>query len=98
MSDFIRNLRGRALEHWYAWRERRQAEGLRPVSGSREGHHRNRRVAIAVVVLLALYYPVGMLIYNRIDDDTSFQPSAEFVVPGGSKAVSTVVALVSREA
>jgi hypothetical protein len=60
----------------------------------------DRRVpALAVVAfLVVLYYPVGMLLYNRIDDNVDFQPSAAFVVQGGSKAVASAAALASREA
>jgi hypothetical protein len=49
---------------------------------------------IAVVVLL-LYYPVGALIIENIDDDPQFGPRN--VVPGESRAVAVAAALVTRE-
>lgn len=99
MSDFMRALRERgrswrdgAINRWDAWRERRGRTGAEAAPGA------PLRLVIAVLALLALYYPLGMLVYNRIDDDVDFQPPAAFVVPGGSKAVATAAALVSREA
>lgn len=93
MTDLLRKVRGAIVERWDRWRERRAAG----VSTADNGFP-VRGIVIAVVVIVALYYPVGMLIYNRIEDDTNFQPPPQFVVANGSKAVSTAAALVSREA
>ncbi|HSI01374.1 MAG TPA: DUF2333 family protein [Reyranella sp.] len=48
-----------------------------------------------LLVLLILYYPVGALIVQDIDDDPQFQPRS--VAPGESRAVATAADLVTRE-
>jgi hypothetical protein len=95
MSDFLQNLRTRATDQWDAWQERRRsgASASADTAPAQLG-----RVVLIIVVLLALYYPLGMLLYNRIDDDTDFQPSADYAAQGGSKAVATAAALIDREA
>ena len=52
--------------------------------------------AIGVVVAaLLLYYPVGMLMISRIDDDPGFGPGT--VEDGASHAVAMTAALIDRE-
>jgi len=54
-------------------------------------------IAAAVAVLLALYYPAGMLYKHRIDDNLNFAaPEADRAV-GGSAAVAIAAALIARE-
>jgi hypothetical protein len=48
-----------------------------------------------VVVLLLLYYPVGAIITENIDDDAQFGPRN--VAPGESRAVAVAADLVTRE-
>jgi hypothetical protein len=67
-------------------------------SPSRTGR-RGRRLllwlASPVVLILALYYPVGAFIVHRIDDDLEFAPAE--VQPGASHAVAMAAALIERE-
>ena len=56
-----------------------------------------KRAGMGLLVLVLLYYPVGMLIVHRIDDDRSFGPSAADLKPGQSLAVAMLSALVDRE-
>jgi hypothetical protein len=56
---------------------------------------RSKWVALAVLVVLVLYYPVGMLIVHRINDDPKY--SAGTVPEGQSKAVALAAALIQRE-
>ncbi|NKB45018.1 MAG: DUF2333 family protein [Alphaproteobacteria bacterium] len=56
------------------------------------------RIGAAVLAILVIYYGVGMAWYNTIADDIEFQPTEEFAVTGGAKAVGTAAALVDREA
>lgn len=56
------------------------------------------RIGAAAIALLFIYYGVGMAWYNTIADDLQFEPSEEFAVTGGSKAVGTAAALVDLEA
>ncbi len=48
-----------------------------------------------VIVVLVLYYPVGALIVENIDDDPQFAPRS--VAPGESRAVAVAAGLVTRE-
>jgi len=52
-------------------------------------------VLAAVLFLLLLYYPVGALFVNRIDDDPNFGPGD--VSPQASRAVAVAAALIDRE-
>ena len=66
------------------------ADRLRDVSGSAW-----RKVALAVLVLLALYYPIGMLMVHKVDDSLDFRPPARQT--GESASVAMVAALIHRE-
>jgi hypothetical protein len=55
------------------------------------------RVALGVLVLLALYYPVGMLVIHKVDDDPNFAAPPRDRVPNGSAAVAMAAALIERE-
>jgi hypothetical protein len=56
------------------------------------------RAAVALIVVIVLYYPIGMLIVNRVDDDPDFTASGENAAPkGGSAAVAVMAALIDRE-
>jgi hypothetical protein len=50
---------------------------------------------LALVVLALIYYPVGMIVVNKIDDDPAFAPAA--VPANGSRAVALAAALIDRE-
>ncbi len=52
-------------------------------------------VALSAIIFL-VYYPVGMLIVQRIDDNTIFD-TAQYNVENGSKTVAMAIALVDRE-
>jgi hypothetical protein len=54
-----------------------------------------RRIALSVIVLVALYIPVGMLISSRIEDDTTFVPPPP--PTGASNAIAMTAALILRE-
>jgi hypothetical protein len=56
---------------------------------------RAKWITLAVLVLLLLYYPVGMIIVHQINDDPDFAPVA--VEQGASKAVALAAALIQRE-
>jgi len=60
---------------------------------------RGRRTGLialaAILVILLLYYPVGALLINRIDDDPNFGPGD--VPPEASRAVAVSAALIDRE-
>lgn len=50
-----------------------------------------------LVLLLILYYPVGMLWWHTINDDLSFDVSADSLQPGQSRAVAVAAGLIDRE-
>ena len=50
-----------------------------------------------LVLLLILYYPVGMLWWHTINDDLSFDVSADNLQPGQSRAVAVAAGLIDRE-
>ncbi|EKV30464.1 hypothetical protein C882_4423 [Caenispirillum salinarum AK4] len=52
---------------------------------------------LIVVLLVALYYPIGMVLTNEINDDVAYTPAEAFQVDGGSQAVSMAAALIHRE-
>ncbi|PKQ05612.1 MAG: DUF2333 domain-containing protein [Alphaproteobacteria bacterium HGW-Alphaproteobacteria-11] len=56
-----------------------------------------RRAAIALAVVILLYYPIGMIWVHTVDDDPDFTPDATDFVPGGSEAVAVAAALIDRE-
>lgn len=76
---------------WRSIRFRRPVGGL--VGGG--GRWRWRWILWAVVILLVLYYPLGVMIVENIDDDPQFKPTG--VVAGESRAVAIAADLVTRE-
>lgn len=81
----------------HRWMYRR---GASLPKSERRGWLRGRgwaRIALVVLVVLLLYYPLGMAWVHEIDDDLSFRPPADDSVPGGSKAVAMSAALIDRE-
>ena len=54
------------------------------------------RAALVVVVVMLLYYPVGMAWIHTIDDDPAFFAEAD-VAPGASRAIALTATLVDRE-
>ncbi len=56
-----------------------------------------RWAAGTLVLLLILYYPIGMLWWHTINDDLSFDVSAESLQSGQSRAVAVAERLIDRE-
>jgi len=50
-----------------------------------------------IVLFLLLYYPLGMMLAHKVNDDVDYQAPPEFQVEGGSRAVSMAAALIDRE-
>ncbi|WP_119303789.1 DUF2333 family protein [Dongia deserti] len=65
-----------------------------PGSGRRWAR-RAKWAGLVVLAVLLLYYPVGMLLVHRINDDPEF--AARDVPQGGSQAVALAAALIQRE-
>lgn len=51
-----------------------------------------------LLFVLVIYYPIGMVIYARVDDDVDLKPPSAYAPQGGSAAVAMTAAVVSREA
>jgi hypothetical protein len=56
---------------------------------------RSKWLALAILAVLLLYYPVGMLVVHKINDDPEF--TAGDVPQGQSRAVALAAALIQRE-
>lgn len=76
---------------WRSIRFRRPVGGL--VGGG--GRRRWRWILWAIVILLVLYYPLGVMIVENIDDDPQFKPTN--VAAGESRAVAAAAQLMTRE-
>ena len=48
---------------------------------------------IAVVLVFGLYYPLGMLVVHKIDDNPDYQIAADSLPQGRSRAVAMAAAL-----
>jgi hypothetical protein len=82
----------RAWDRARSFRPGRARVAAAPATGRRRSAW--RWALGAIVVLLILYFPVGGLIIQRIDDSPSFEPK---VMPGESRAVAMAADLVTRE-
>lgn len=54
-------------------------------------------LAIAIVLFGALYYPIGMAIIHKIDDDLDYRAEPADLEQGSSYTVATMAALLERE-
>lgn len=81
------------LSWWERTRQRLTTGRSAPASPGRG--RAARRVGLAVLIVLLLYYPVGMLWIHTIADSPDFQAPA--TAPGESRTVATMVALIDRE-
>ena len=52
---------------------------------------------LVVIAVLLLYYPIGMIVAHRIDDNPDFTPPVQDQVSGGAKSVEMVAGLIDRE-
>jgi len=81
---------------WRLWSGLRTWRWRRPGSAAATGSRWIWRWSWRVLlVLLILYYPVGALVVQNIDDDPQFAPQG--VAPGESRAVAVAADLVNRE-
>lgn len=55
------------------------------------------RFSLILLVIVFLYYLVGMIWIHTIDDNLSFNPGTENLQKGGSRAVEVVSGLIDRE-
>ena len=56
-----------------------------------------KRVSLAIVAALLLYYPIGMIWVHKIDDDLAFQAPESDTTERSSAAVAIAAALIHRE-
>ena len=81
------------MADWFARVRESSRQGLRRMFTS----GRWVLVAIGLLAVLALYYPMGMVLANKINDDVAFETPSEFQVTKGSRAVAIAAALIDRE-
>ncbi len=97
MSEILSNVRGRISSRWRTFRER--LSGAAPAPGESPVDSRYLPwAAAAAFVLLVVYYPLGMVLNNRVEDDLDLAPEPRFDIPGGSKAVAITASVVARDA
>lgn len=53
-------------------------------------------LGLFILAIVVLYYPIGMLMVHKVDDDLNFSP-AEATEPNQSHAVTVAAALIDRE-
>lgn len=53
--------------------------------------------AIVIVLIFGLYYPVGMLIAHKVDDNLDYQVPANEQAEAGSRTVAMAASLIERE-
>lgn len=87
-------LRPRLFERW-----RRRGRSDREWAEFTEAHRPIRwrlmkRAILVLLILIGLYYPVGMIVVHKVDDDMEF---AAPVAKGESHAVAIAAALIERE-
>lgn len=113
VSNTYRSLYDKLNQSWTYRKERVDADsaigGDAPSQGrfSRFWHNLNnrggfggfiKRGLIAVLILMLLYYPIGMALVHSVNDDLDFAPSGENAVKaGGSQSVAMMAALIDRE-
>ena len=54
-------------------------------------------IGLVLLAAVLLYYPVGMFVVHRIDDDQTFHIPPASLPEGGSRAVAMAAALIERE-
>ena len=69
----------------------------RPRIGAERRWRRASTAFLAAILFAVLYYPVGMILAHRIDDDVDFAAPGELMAEGGSRAVAIAAALIDRE-
>ncbi len=55
-------------------------------------------IVAAILFVFIVYYPLGMLVFNEIDDDLDVAPAPQYSVQGGSQAVAIAATVTMREA
>lgn len=103
MSDFISDLRDRLKSAWSGGLERlterfKRVDATGDAPAPSEG--RGRRywwLASLVAAFLIVYYPLGMMLYQTIDDDVDMQPEPEYLAEGGSRAVAIVASMLNQQ-
>lgn len=96
MPDFVRQLVERFKSFWDSGRERVATTSAAEVQSAFKRWAPG--IVAAILFILIVYYPLGMLVFNEIDDDLDLAPSAQYAVPGGSQAVAIAASVTMREA
>jgi len=103
MPDFLRDAIDNIKSAWARALERltepfKHVDATGNAAPSSEG--RSRRVWWLVSLLatfMLAYYPLGMFLYQTIDDDVDMKSAPLYTVEGGSRAVSIVVTMISQQ-
>lgn len=55
-------------------------------------------IVATFLFIVIVYYPLGMLVFNEIDDNLDVAPAPQYSLAGGSQAVAIVATITMREA
>jgi len=97
MPPFLKNAFDRASSAIDSITDRFRSSGASDAGPSRDMPRWVVPLIAVTAFVLLIYYPVGMLLYNTINDDIDYQPADKFVVENGSRAVAMAATLVDRE-
>ena len=96
MAVFER-LSERLSDWWSGWRDRLTlGDRGDAVMGRVFGRFRLKWLWLPLVLIL-LYFPIGMILVQNVDDDIEFAVPEKLRTPGGSHAVDIAAALIDRE-
>lgn len=96
MPEFLRQMTERLKHLLSAGRDRVANASAADIRGSL-----SRALPWFVAMLLFIfivYYPLGMLVFNEIDDNLDVAPAPQYSMPGGSQAVAIAATITMREA
>lgn len=80
------------LRNKFPTRSKEPADGV-----PKKKRSRLRLILGGLIVLLVLYYPLGMFLAHTVNDDVQFTVPADKQIPNGSRAVGMATALIERE-
>lgn len=96
MPDFLRHLIDSMKGLWGAGAERLAQTSAQDI---RSGFSLAAPWIVATALFIfVVYYPLGMLIFNEIDDDLDVAPAPQFSAAGASQAVAIAATITLREA
>lgn len=79
-------------------RDKLPSFGRRTSAGEEPPRRRIVTILIVIVAIAALYYPIGMLLAHKVNDDVKYTVPESQQLPNASRAIAIAVSLIEREA